>query len=347
MPRSAIVVGAGLCGLLTAHELARAGVATVVVDKGRAPGGRICTRREGAARWDHGAQFFTVRDQRFAEWVERWCACGVAAEWCRGFGGANDGHARLRGTPGMSAIGRHLASGLDVRNGVGVEAVLPTNLVVGEDSQASDDGEARPAPGWRVILAPAHGSDPGARTSIEAEALVLTPPVPQSLALLDAGRATLAPADRAALERVAYEPCLAVLAELEEPSRLPPPGGLDPGAEPIGWIADDFAKGVSPVPAATIHATGRWSAEHFDRDRDESARELLRAAAPLLGVGVRSHRLHAWRYARPSVLHDGPCLVARGLPPLVFAGDAFVAPRVEGAALSGLAAAAALLERMS
>lgn len=59
---------------------------------------------------------------------------------------------------------------------------------------------------------------------------------------------------------------------------------------------------------------------------------------------MKEWRLHAWRYARPTVLHDTPCLLVRAPRRLVFAGDAFVAPRVEGAALSGLAAADALLQ---
>ena len=43
--------------------------------------------------------------------------------------------------------------------------------------------------------------------------------------------------------------------------------------------------------------------------------------------------------------HDDPCLVASEAPPLVFCGDAFGQPKVEGAALSGLAAADRLLGR--
>ncbi len=356
MSRSAIVIGAGLCGLVVAHELAAAGIAVVVLDKGRSPGGRLATRREGEARWDHGAQFLTARDPRFCSMVDGWLAEGVVAEWCRGFGGTSDGHPRLRGVPGMSAIGRRLARGLDVRTGTRVGSVATVDGPVPPGSEPIGSVAARPGERrWRVELDGVAGSEPapgtgdaqGSARALEADAVVLTSPVPQSLALLDAGRVVLDEPDRAALERVSYDPCIAVLAELERTSALPPPGALEPGTGPIGWIADNLAKRVSPVPTATIHATARWSAERFERDRDESARELLRAAEPLLRSPVRGFRVHGWRYARPAVLHDGPVRIARGLPPLALAGDAFVAPRVEGAALSGLAAAAALLETLS
>ena len=62
---SCIVVGAGISGLLAARELSDAGWRVTVLDKGRGVGGRMATRRTGGARFDHGAQFFTVRDERF------------------------------------------------------------------------------------------------------------------------------------------------------------------------------------------------------------------------------------------------------------------------------------------
>ena len=65
--RSCIVVGAGISGLLAADELQREGWTVAVLDKSRGVGGRMTTRRVGEGTFDHGAQFFTVRDNRFAD----------------------------------------------------------------------------------------------------------------------------------------------------------------------------------------------------------------------------------------------------------------------------------------
>ena len=67
--------------------------------------------------FDHGAQYFTVRDTRFNLEVERWHKARVVQLWhgklasfdSEGREPVEDDHARWVGVPGMSAIGRHLA----------------------------------------------------------------------------------------------------------------------------------------------------------------------------------------------------------------------------------------------
>jgi predicted NAD/FAD-dependent oxidoreductase len=167
--------------------------------------------------------------------------------------------------------------------------------------------------------------------------------VPQSLAMLDAGGIVLAPEMRTRLAAIEYERCLAVMAVLDGPSRIPPPGGLAPAEGPIAWIADNQLKKISAEPAVTIHATHAFSLDHWDRERQESGRALLDAAAPWLGAGVRTFQVHGWRYSKPMRVDEEPCVLVTQSPPLMLAGDAFAGPRVEGAALSGFAAAEALL----
>ena len=80
VPRVA-VIGAGLAGLICAERLIRQGWPVTVFDKGRGPGGRMATRRADDLRFDHGAQYFTARDQRFRDRVDAWVHDGVVALW--------------------------------------------------------------------------------------------------------------------------------------------------------------------------------------------------------------------------------------------------------------------------
>ena len=97
----AVIVGAGMAGLACAEALAAGGVGITLIDKGRAPGGRMSTRRvstaAGEATFDHGAQYFTARDPAFQARVEQWCAAGLAARWPAA------GPDAWVGTPGMNA----------------------------------------------------------------------------------------------------------------------------------------------------------------------------------------------------------------------------------------------------
>jgi len=321
MPRRrVVVVGAGVAGLTAARKL-NGSFDVVVLDKGRGVGGRLATRRIGDATFDHGAQFITTHTLEFAETVAAWDRAGVARPWFRGRIGPDgihdqDGHARFRGVTTMNAIAKHLADGLDVRVRARVVALAQSGAA------------------WRVRL------DDG--TELGADAVVLSAPVPQALDLLTAGAVRLAAADAEALRSIRYEACLAVLAPLHGPSGLPDPGAVDPAGGPIDWMADNHLKGVSTVPAITIHATTDFSEAHWEAPDEIAVAGLIRAA----GLGSEPIddliQVHRWRFARPVVIHPDRCLVADSLPPLVFTGDAFGGAKVEGAERSGAAASEAV-----
>jgi renalase len=316
-----VVIGAGLAGLLAASSLQAAGRTVLVLDKGRGVGGRMATRRQGDAVFDHGAQYFTVRDPRFAKWVAPWLKSGAVTEWCRGFAGEHDGEPRYCCTSGITTVPKLLASGLDVRLEQRVTAV------------------ARQGTGWRVTIAGGYLHN--------ASAVLLTSPLPQSLELLQAGDVQMSLTTLRELTGVRYESCLAVLATLDGPNAIPPPGAVRLREGPLRWLADNQVKGISSVSSVTLHAGPTFTQTHWNDDRDAAARTLFAAARPWLGSArVLSYQVHGWRYSQPLDVVPRPCLTVSQQPPLILAGDAFGGrSRVEGAALSGLSAADVLLSR--
>jgi predicted NAD/FAD-dependent oxidoreductase len=91
--------------------------------------------------------------------------------------------------------------------------------------------------------------------------------------------------------------------------------------------------------ALTIHATIGFSRLCFEAPPEEVARQLLHAAAPWLGGEVDAWQLHRWKYSQPVATCSEACLYTALPAPLAVAGDAFAGPRIEGAFLSGMAAA--------
>lgn len=305
------IIGAGISGLLLARSLKAAGASVVVVEKSRGYGGRLATKRVGEAVFDQGAQFFTVRDPEFAVQAEAWRAAGLVTDW------PGPAPGRLVGRPAMTAVPKGLAEGLDIRREHKVTA-----------ASRGADGT------WELVVE--------TQPSIRAGRLLLTSPVPQSLALLAAGGVPLPAPAQVSLSQLAYHPCLALLVVLAAPSTVPPEGvAFTTGS--VRWLADNVRKGiVQNVPAAvTIHAAAAFSAEHYGHSEAEIAALLLPVVAPWLGAPVVSATLHRWKFSEPKTTHPERCVWLPELG-LGFAGDAFGGPRVEGAALSGLALAAAV-----
>ena len=305
------IIGAGMAGLACAEALSAAGHRVQVLDKGRGPGGRMSTRRTateaGDVSFDHGAQFFTVRDPAFAARAQAWVADGVAAPWPAA------GPEALVGVPGMNAPIRAMAQALDVT------------------WQARVDEIVREGAGWRL-------SGEGFE-ALRADLAVVATPSEQAAVLL----ATVAPDMAAKAAAVISEPCWTVMAAFAEPLDLAADVLREAG--PLSWVARNSAKPGRDGPEAfVLQASPDWSRTHLEDAADTVANALLAhlqaanggALPPLLSL-----QAHRWRYARTPAT-GGPPLWSQA-DQIGACGDWLGGARIEAAWRSGHNLAAAIL----
>ena len=326
-----LIVGAGMSGLMAAQTLRQRGYSVQLIERGRSVGGRLATRRVGdGGLADHGAQFFTVRSDTLQTYVDRWLAQDLVYVWGEGWSDgsvkrtAGDGHARYACRGGMNALAKHLASELDIAINC---------LVTGIQPDESD---------WAL--------KDSAGKVYRSKGLVMTPPVPETLALLTKNGVYLQENDQNALRRIRFGPCLCGIHEIQGELELPAPGAVQNFQANVYWVADNLAKGISQTAVVTSHANAKFSRQNWDAPEADIIRELESAVQPYLKEGAQIVRtqLKKWRYSVPLTTHADDCLLADGLPPLVFAGDAFGGRgRVEGAFLSGIAAGNAMADALA
>ena len=289
----------------------------LVVDKGKSVGGRLASRSFESAIFDYGAQFMTAREPTFLEQVNTWIAEGTAELWFRGHPGRSENHKRWRGIPNMRELANSLVGSLNINT---ARQVL--KIAVQQDQ-------------WKVEFK--DGS------LMHANNVLLPPPVPQSIEIIDRGDTKLSQNQRRRLQKLTYDPCIAVMAVLEEPSKIPSPGMLVPDHDDIDWISDNMKKGVSKLPSVTIHASSDFSETHFNADRNEVGTKIINLSKSWLGAPVKHFAIHRWRYSKPRCVDAERFMLIQHNPTLMIAGDAFAGPRVEGAFLSGSTAAEALM----
>jgi hypothetical protein len=321
------VIGAGIAGLACARRLQRSEIKVTIFEKSRGVGGRVATRRtDSGASFDHGAQYFTARDQNFTAQVQEWCAEGTAAIWDGRVVDLREGLAvdpgrkdeRYVGVPAMNAIAKSLAKTLDVRVNTAIQSVCRL-----EDK-------------W-------HLTDSGGTGHGPYDTLISTAPPEQTRVLFGEHASALL----VAMTRATMEPCWAVMLELHQPMNLAFDAAFVRDS-PLSWVARNSSKPQRAGPECwVLHASASWSRENLETPAGNIAATLTEQLwqstrhPPLPVAAAITHR---WRYARPlDPLAERYLLDRRAN--LGACGDWCGGARVEGAYLSGLAMAEALLQK--
>lgn len=335
--RRVAVIGAGISGAMAARTLADHGVDVTVFEKSRGAGGRMATRRtEFGSQFDHGAQYFTVRDNRFQRYVRSWLEQGLVGRWpdpvrdpsqriavirqgC--IADWSDDQERFVGQPSMNSICQHLLRGVHVLNNTKI------------------DGIKRAGEGLSLVCD--HGTDMG-----RFDRVIVSAPAPQTAALL-AGISPLA--ERIA--GIAMQPCWAVMADFASPI-APEWVGAFLHDSFITWVARNGTKPgrQSTTPSTeleqvVIHLEHHWTSENWERSADWVADAALAELQKAIGIRLQKPIqvcAHRWRYALvPSLEPLDGCFDRHS--GIAVCGDWTNGSRVEGAFLSGMAAAGRIL----
>ena len=293
----------------------------------------MATRRaDDGLRFDHGAQYFTVRDPEFERYVQEWAAEGIVAAWDGRIVDLTNGQAspkqkltpRFVGVPGMNAVCKQMATGLDIRFQT---QVAPPRREGGVWRLHNEDGE---------LLG-------------EFDYVVTSAPAPQSAELLAS-----APDLQQLAQATTMSGCWAAMLSFSEPLQFTFDGAFV-HESPLSWIARNDSKARRSSGEATergdgrecwvLHASPDWTEQHIEEEADVVLPQLINAFWTAIGVRPRASSYataHRWRYAIPLEPLQDRCLFDAQL--LIGAcGDWCNGPRVEGGFLSGISMADKLI----
>jgi renalase len=295
-----IIIGAGMAGLSAARILTQKGHDVTVLDKGRGVGGRMSTRTIDNAKVDHGAQYFSVKTLEFQELISELQFENIVAEWHL----AQRENVRYVGANGMNTIPKKMASSLNVI--VNEKVILIENNVVKTES----------------------------KSEYNFDNLIITIPIPQISELFRNSKIEFSDNDKNVLQKIEYQPCIAVMAVLKQPTEIIS-GGIILENQPVAWIADNFQKGITETPTVTIHASTTYSAERFDDDLQEVAKEMLMSVNQYIkSENIITFQTHRWRFSNATKRYEKPFYQIENKN-IYLAGDGFGKGNVEGAFLSG------------
>ncbi len=343
--RKVAVGGAGIAGIACARTLMQAGLDVRVFEKSTGAGGRMATRSSEFGGFDHGAQYFTVRDARFEKALAT--ASGLVRPWSANTVCILDELGRVVAsslppkeahwvaTPGMNSLVRQWAQPLAAAG----KLVLQTQVIRIETDKLHPEC-------WQLQT---EGPDAQARVHSGFDAVVLAVPSPQASALLlssQQGKPL-----QTALGAVTVAPCWTLM--LAFPQAVQPTmAHLGPQWNAarsthhrIAWLARESSKpGRGPLERWTVQASPEWSERHLEDDAERVKAKLLKAFTEVTGIRAEPPHadVHRWRYAQ-TIEPMGKSHAWDAKSRIGVCGDWCLGHRVEDGFVSGLEMALALV----
>jgi hypothetical protein len=345
MRRHIAVIGAGIAGIACARTLAQAGHRVTVFEKSQAAGGRMATRDSEYGGFDHGAQYFTVRDARFEKALAT--TAGLVRPWSANTVRILDELGRVVAsslppkeahwvaTPGMNALVQQWAQPLAAAG----------NLLVDTEVIQLEPDKLHPAR-WQLQT---EGPGTGGRVHSGFDTVVLAVPAAQAKALLmnsKQGKALLPE-----LAGVSVAPCWSLMLAFPQ-AQQPTLSHLGPHWNAarsthhrITWLARESSKpGRGPIERWTVQASPEWSRRHLEDDAERVKAKLLKAFTEVTGIRATPPHavVHRWRHAQ-TIEPLGKTHAWNAKSRIGACGDWCLGHRVEDGFVSGLEMALALV----
>jgi len=353
MLKKIAIIGAGMAGITAARTLLKAGHSVTVFEKSRGAGGRMSTRESSWGSFDHGVQYFTIRDPRFEKAINEVPGTQeICRPWSVNAVRVLDESGRVIeaplparekhyvAVPAMNALVKHWAQPL-----VDLDAVHYSTQVTRLESSEKNTASRT----WTL-----HTQQGDKTQEFEGfDTVLLAIPNPQCSALLehsmlqkliDPGLTSSIQAIKHQVDLVVTEPCWTLMVAFPQASQQglshfgPQWNAAKSTHHRIAWVARESSKpGKSHIERWTVQAGPKWSLEHLEDDPERVKAKLLRAFAELTGIRVEpSHSaVHRWRYAKTLTPLGQNCLWAQEAR-IGTCGDWHLGHRVEDAFISGL-----------
>lgn len=332
------VIGAGMAGIVCARTLVQAGHRVTVIEKSAGLGGRTATRNTAFGSFDHGAQYFTVRDPRFAQALQT--VPGLCKRWSANTVRVLDELGRVAAaglpareshwvpTPGMNALVKAWAQPLQQAARIELQT-----RVTGIERDPLDRAK------WQLRTT---GVGESQHIYSGFDGVLFAIPAPQARQLLASSKQ--APLIEKQLNDVRIAPCWTLMLAFPQ-AMQPNMSALGPQWNAarsthhrIAWLARESSKpGRGAVERWTVQASAAWSQEHLQDDAPRVQAKLLKAFSEITGIRAEPSHIDTqrWLYAQ-TTQPLGKSHAWDAKSGIGACGDWCIGHRVEDAFVSGL-----------
>ncbi len=337
-PKHIAIVGAGMAAIACARTLVQAGHRVTVLEKSHRVGGRMATRGSAFGTFDHGAQYFTVRDPRFAMALKT--TPTLCKPWSANTVQMLDEHGHLAAAvmppgeshwvpvPGMNMLPQRWA-----------KPMLDSQRIELQTRVIAIEPDALNPRKWQLQTA-------GALDTVHVysgfDAVVLAVPAPHAQNLLTGCSAAASILQHT--RRVSIAPCWTLMLAFPQAVQ---PGLLSLGPQwnaarsthhRIAWLARESSKpGRGSIERWTVQASAQWSQDHVQDDASRIEAKLLKAFAEVTGIHAQPAHVDTkrWLHAQ-TIVPLGQSHLWDAKAGLGLCGDWCLGHRVEDAFISGL-----------